>query len=142
MAELDLDTFTTTVGNKWATSSGDPIADLNALADIIRNAPPRRAEMVVRHGLRAVWDELNRAEGLLNAPRFVAVWWLAFRRPYQERERSSGCLNISAQQRNAARVADEIRREHTCFVNRVTGVVYCSPRVLSEVRAALEAANG
>lgn len=142
MAELDLGIFTTAACDKWATNSGDPIADLNACIELIRNQRPALAETVVRVGLRAVWDELVRCEGLLNPPRFVAMQWLAFRKPYQERERSSGCLNVSAWQRNAERVRRELAREQTCFVNRVSGVVCCSPRVLSEVRAALEVAGG
>ncbi len=140
MAELDLDIFATADDDsKWVTHSGDPIADINALAATIRSEPPRRDMMVVRVGLRAVWDELVRCN-LLNPPRFVAMQWLAFRKPYQERERSSGCLNISAWQRNAERVRLELAREQTCFVNRVTGVIYCSPRLVADVRAALEAA--
>ncbi len=143
MAESDLGIFTTAADDsRWVTHSGDPIADINALAATIKSQAPYRDLMVVRVGLRAVWDELTRCDGLLNPPRFVAMQWLAFRKPYQERERSSGCLNISAWQRNAERVRHELAREQACFVNRVTGVVYCSPRVLSEVRAALEVAGG
>lgn len=140
MAELDLGTFTEGAG--WAIASGDPIADLNSLANEIRSQRPAPPEMVVRYGLRAVWDELIRCGSVLPPPRFVAVSWLSFRQPRQERERSSGCLNLSAQKRNADRVAVELEREQLCFVNRVTGVVHCSPRVVAEVRAALEVACG
>ncbi len=66
--------------------------------------------------------------------RVVTVPELATRRVYQERERFSGGVNLSAQARNAARREEAKAKDLTTYVDQELGNVYCAPAAAELLR--------
>jgi hypothetical protein len=68
-------------------------------------------------------------------PRIVPARDLGSGRVYRERERFSGGVNLSAQERNAARLAEAEKGDATCYVEKATGNIYCSPNAAEKLQA-------
>lgn len=86
------------------------------------------------------WDGLEKLLAARDLPkatppiRIVTVPSLATGRVYQERERFSGGVNLSACARNAARREEALKRDLTCYVDKEIGNVYCAPAAAAEIR--------
>lgn len=95
----------------WSPARRDPIAELVKCLDAIAKLPAADKPL-----------------------RIVECRELGSGRVYRERERFSGGVNLSACQRNAARLAEAETRDGTVFIEKATGNVYCSPKAAARLK--------
>ncbi len=102
-------------GNVWAADpDANPIDDIKRCIEMINKKPARPSSLFVR---------------------VVPAALLPYKAPRLERERFSGGVNLSAQARNAARVAQARKeQELTAIVMHEEGVAFVSPRGREELR--------
>lgn len=112
---FDSGTFSIDVGQKWAASTSSVLEDLN-----------RAVEMIRRSSTQRFYKPIRRVQE-------VPVHWFPLPRVRYERERFSGGVNLSAQARNAARLAEALEAREN-IVWSFDGVAYCGPKAAARLR--------